>query len=65
MPDGVDAYFQVYRSTSTIMNDGDTITIKGYCEKGNLRIGFGECNQSTSDAEQIHNCEVFDGLRGR
>ena len=25
------------------VNDNDTITMKGYCEKGSLRIGFGEC----------------------
>ncbi len=24
------------------LNDGDTVTIKGYCEKNSLRIGFGE-----------------------
>ena len=24
------------------MQDGDTLTMKGYCEKDGLRIGFGE-----------------------
>jgi len=26
----------------TFLQDGDTVIIKGYCEKGDLRIGFGE-----------------------
>ncbi len=30
-------------SERKFVNDNDTITIKGYCEKGNVRIGFGEC----------------------
>ena len=25
------------------VNDNDTITLKGYCEKDGLRVGFGEC----------------------
>ncbi len=25
------------------VNDNDTITLKGYCENSNVRIGFGEC----------------------
>lgn len=30
-------------SERKFVNDNDTITLKGYCEKGNVRIGFGEC----------------------
>lgn len=33
MPDGSERKF---------INDGDTVTMKGYCEKDGLRIGFGE-----------------------
>ena len=30
--------------TRTFLEDGDTVTIRGYCEDGHgLRIGFGEC----------------------
>ena len=25
------------------LNDNDTVIIRGYCEKDNIRIGFGEC----------------------
>lgn len=30
-------------SERKFVNDNDTITIKGYCEKDGVRIGFGEC----------------------
>lgn len=30
-------------SERKFVNDNDTITIKGYCENNNVRIGFGEC----------------------
>lgn len=30
-------------SERKFVNDNDTITIKGYCEKNGIRIGFGEC----------------------
>ena len=29
-------------STRTFLEDGDTVVLKGYCEKGELRIGLGE-----------------------
>ncbi|MEI6020936.1 MAG: fumarylacetoacetate hydrolase family protein, partial [Bacteroidota bacterium] len=34
MPDG---------SERKYVNDGDTIIMKGYCEKNGMRLGFGEC----------------------
>ena len=27
----------------TYLNDGDEVSISGYCEKGEIYIGFGEC----------------------
>jgi fumarylacetoacetase len=33
MPDG---------SQRKFIHDGDTVTMRGYCEKDGLRIGFGE-----------------------
>jgi len=35
MPDGTERKF---------IQDGDTVAIKGWCEKDGVRIGFGECN---------------------
>ena len=35
MPDGTERKF---------INDNDTVVIKGYAEKGGVRIGFGECS---------------------
>jgi fumarylacetoacetase len=35
MPDG---------SQRRFINDGDSVIMRGYCEKGGLRIGFGEVN---------------------
>ncbi|HBN03899.1 MAG TPA: fumarylacetoacetase, partial [Bacteroidetes bacterium] len=29
--------------TRTFLEDGDTITIRAYCEKDGKRVGFGEC----------------------
>ncbi len=34
LPDGSERVF---------LNDGDTVTMRGYCEKDGVRIGFGEC----------------------
>lgn len=31
-------------STRTFFNDGDTVTLTGYCAKNNVRIGFGQCS---------------------
>ncbi|MBI9042432.1 fumarylacetoacetase [Lutibacter sp.] len=31
-------------SNRTFFNDGDTVTLKGYCAKDNVRIGFGNCS---------------------
>jgi len=31
-------------SSRTFVNDGDTVTLKGFCEKEKVRIGFGECS---------------------
>ena len=30
-------------STRTFIQDGDTVTLKGYAEKDGIRVGFGEC----------------------
>ena len=30
-------------STRTFIQDGDTVTIKGFAEKEGIRVGFGEC----------------------
>lgn len=30
-------------STRTFINDNDTVQVKAFCEKGDVRIGFGEC----------------------
>ncbi|PCJ64969.1 MAG: fumarylacetoacetase [Bacteroidetes bacterium] len=30
--------------TRTFLEDGDTITIRAYCEKDGVRVGFGECS---------------------
>ena len=35
MPDGTERKFIL---------DNDTVVMKGYCEKGGVRIGFGECS---------------------
>ena len=35
MPDGTERKF---------IQDGDTVVLKGYCEKGAVRVGFGECS---------------------
>ncbi len=32
------------------VNDGDTIIMKGYCEKNGMRLGFGECRASVLPA---------------
>ena len=29
--------------TRKSIQDGDTVYLKGYCEKDGLRIGFGDC----------------------
>jgi fumarylacetoacetase len=29
-------------SERKFINDNDTVIVRGYCKKGNLRIGFGE-----------------------
>ncbi|MDH4090008.1 MAG: fumarylacetoacetase [Cyclobacteriaceae bacterium] len=31
-------------STRTFLADGDTVTIRGFAEKNNIRIGFGDCS---------------------
>jgi len=33
------------------VNDNDTITLKGYCEKDGIRIGFGECRATVLPAK--------------
>lgn len=33
------------------VNDNDTITIKGYCEKDGLKVGFGECTAKVLPAK--------------
>ena len=31
-------------TSRTFLEDGDTITLKGYCQKDDVRIGFGDCS---------------------
>jgi fumarylacetoacetase len=31
-------------STRTFIQDGDTVIIRGYALKDNVRVGFGECS---------------------
>jgi fumarylacetoacetase len=31
-------------SERSFINDGDTVTLKGYCSNDNVRIGFGDCS---------------------
>ncbi|MCB0475646.1 MAG: fumarylacetoacetate hydrolase family protein, partial [Flavobacteriaceae bacterium] len=31
-------------TSRTFVEDGDTVTLRGYCEKDHVRIGFGECS---------------------
>jgi fumarylacetoacetase len=38
-------------SERKFVNDGDTITIKGYCEGHGVRIGFGECKAKVLPAK--------------
>jgi fumarylacetoacetase len=30
-------------SERKFINDNDTVIMKGYCKKNNVRVGFGEC----------------------
>lgn len=30
--------------TRTFLQDGDTVRITGFCENGNISLGFGECS---------------------
>lgn len=30
--------------TRKFLADGDEVIIRGYCQNGNIRIGFGECS---------------------
>ena len=36
------------------MQDGDTLIMKGYCEKDGLRIGFGEVSGKVLPAVQFN-----------
>ncbi|MGE0566810.1 MAG: fumarylacetoacetase [Bacteroidia bacterium] len=38
-------------SERKFVNDNDTITLKGYCRKGDMRIGFGECKATLLPAK--------------
>lgn len=38
-------------SERKFVNDNDTITIKGYCKKENIRVGFGECTATLLPAK--------------
>ena len=38
----------------TFLQDGDTLTMKGYCEKEGLRIGFGEVTAKVLPAMQFN-----------
>jgi fumarylacetoacetase len=31
-------------SERKFVNDNDTVTLKGFCKNGSVRIGFGECS---------------------
>jgi fumarylacetoacetase len=40
--------------TRTFLEDGDTVILRGYCErKGLRRIGFGECHGTVRPARSI------------
>ena len=38
----------------TFIQDGDTLTMKGYCEKDGLRVGFGEVSGKILPAVQFN-----------
>jgi fumarylacetoacetase len=38
-------------SERKFLQDGDTVTMRGYCEKDGLRIGFGEVSGTVLPAE--------------
>lgn len=38
-------------TTRTFIKDGDTVTLKGYAEKGDIRVGFGECTATLLPSE--------------
>ncbi|MDH6233009.1 hypothetical protein M2281_003620 [Mesorhizobium soli] len=41
-------------NTRSFLEDGDTLTIRGYCERpGFARIGFGECKGSILPAINV------------
>ncbi|PAV56966.1 hypothetical protein WR25_04083 [Diploscapter pachys] len=44
---------QVGEATRKFIADGDEVNLTGYCEKGGLRIGFGECRAKLLPAEPI------------
>jgi fumarylacetoacetase len=39
-------------SERKFINDNDTVTMKGYCEKEGVRVGFGECSAKVLPAKQ-------------
>ena len=39
--------------TRTFIEDGDTITMKGYCDNGTVRIGFGEVSSTLLPAKDL------------
>ncbi len=38
-------------TTRSFIADGDTVTLKGYAEKGDIRVGFGECTATLLPSE--------------
>lgn len=40
-------------STRTFIEDGDTVSLTGYCEKGGFRIGFGEVSSKLLPAPKV------------
>ena len=39
--------------TRTFLEDGDTVTLRGYCQGDGYRVGFGEC---TGRVLPAHSC---------
>ena len=39
-------------SQRKFINDGDTVTMRAYCQKDDLRIGFGNCDGEILPAQE-------------
>ena len=38
----------------TFLEDGDTVTLRGYCQGDGFRVGFGECSGKVLTARPMH-----------